>query len=107
MLASPASGAGRSMPWSMDPSRPAAPLPFAQQVFLDLAGRGPGELGELDLARGFEVRDAAADVVDDLLRRRPRAWLELDHGLRGLPPGLVRDGDDGGLQDRRMAHHRL
>src|SRR5437016_9125619 len=35
---------------SVDPSGPAPPLPFAQQVLLDLACRRPRELGELDLA---------------------------------------------------------
>src|SRR5438270_5684669 len=87
----------------IDPLLATGPFAVAKDVLLDLPGGGLGQVAELDRLRRFEVRDAAADVVDDLLLGRARPWLQGDERLRHLPPLVVGDRDDRTLQHRRMA----
>src|SRR5690348_4661982 len=50
---------------------------FAQDLFLDLAGGGLGQLGEHHGSGGFEVGQARPGVLDKLRFSDLRAWLEL------------------------------
>src|SRR5215216_496462 len=83
------------------------PLLIAKNELLDLARRGLGELGELDGLGGLETSDMLFAEIYDLLFGRLLPLLEHDECLRALAPLLVRDGDDRGLHDGRVARHGL
>src|SRR3954468_8252767 len=95
------------LPSLMDALRMIAPLALAQGELLHLAGGRLRERPELDLLRCLEVGKHGLAVRDDLLGRRVLARGEGDERLRYLAPLLVRHGDHGGFEHRRMAHHRL
>src|SRR5947209_12145923 len=78
------------------------PLLLAKDELLDLAGRGLGELAELDGRGGFEAGDALLTEVYDLLFGCLFALLQGNESLRALAPLIVWDGDDGGLHHGRM-----
>src|SRR5918998_4619920 len=87
----------------MNPLLLAGPLLLAQDVLLDLAGRGLGELGELHGGGGFEAGDVLLAEVYDLLLGRLLSFLEGHESFGPLAPLFVRHRGDGGLHDRRMA----
>src|SRR5581483_11245448 len=61
--------AGRGRSRSLLPDRLLATLPFllAQHVLLDLAGRGAGQLAELDLGRALELGQVLAAEGDQVV----------------------------------------
>src|SRR6185436_841029 len=83
------------------------PLPVAQDELLHLAGRGLGQVAELDGRRALEVGDVLAAERDDLLLGGLPSGLERHEGLRPLAPLGVGDGDHRALHHRRMPRHRL
>src|SRR6266540_1883994 len=84
------------------------PLLVAQGEFLDLAGRGLGQLlDELDPVGGLVVGDDAADVLDELVLSDLGVLLEDHERLGPLAPAVVRHADHGGLQHGRVADHGL
>src|ERR1051325_964004 len=92
---------------SVDPLGLALPLLVAQDELLDLAGRGLGQVAELDGGRALEVRDVLAAELDDLRLGRARARLEGDEGLGTLAPLGVGHGHHRALHDGRVPGHRL
>src|SRR6185295_2946601 len=91
----------------VDPLRFALPLPVAQDELLDLAGRGLGQLAEVDRGGGLEARDVPLAEVDDLGLGGALARLEGDEGLGPLAPFLVRDRDHRALHHRGVPGHAL
>src|SRR5918998_213862 len=87
----------------MNPLLLAGPLLLAQDVLLDLAGRGLGELGELHGGGGFEAGDVLLAEVYDLLLGRLLPLLEGHESFGPLAPLFVRHRGDGGLHNGRMA----
>src|SRR5918993_2492641 len=83
------------------------PFLVAQDELLDFAGRGLGQLGELDSRGGLEAGDVLLAEVYDLLLGGLLPLLEHDKRLGALAPLLVRDGDDRGLHYGRVARHGL
>src|SRR5215217_4538331 len=83
------------------------PLPLAQDELLHLAGRGPRDLTEFHGDRALEVRQVLAAEGDQLLRRRLLTRFEGDERLRPLAPVVVRDGDNGALQDGGVGAERM
>src|SRR5215470_13742993 len=71
---------------SVDPLGLALPLLVAQHELLDLAGRGLGQVAELDGRRALEVRDVRAAELDDLGLGGRAAGLERHEGLGPLAP---------------------
>src|SRR5215204_4751587 len=66
---------------SVDACGASGPLAFAQQVFLDLAGGGFGQLAERDGGGGLEVGEVVAAEVDDLLLACLLPCAERDESL--------------------------
>src|SRR5918997_1757176 len=91
----------------MNPLLLPGPLLLAQDELLDLAGRGLGQLAELDGGGGLEAGDVLLAEVYYLLLCRVLSLLEDHESLRALAPLLVRDGHHGGLHHRRVAGDRL
>src|SRR3712207_1334793 len=91
----------------MNPLLLPGPLLLAQDELLDLAGRGLGQLAELDVGGGLEAGDVLLAEVYYLLLCRVLSLLENHESLRALAPLLVRDGHHGGLHHRRVAGDRL
>src|SRR5258705_12237390 len=91
----------------VDPLRAALPLAIAQHELLDLAGRGLGQLAELDGGRRLEARDVLLAELDDLRLGDLLPRLERDEGLRPLAPFFVGDRDHRALHHRRVAGHAL
>src|SRR5918998_4496785 len=87
----------------MNPLLLPGPLLFAQDELLDLAGRGLGQLAELDGGGGLEAGDVLLAEVYYLLLCGVLSLLEDHESLRALAPLLVRDGHHGGLHHRRVA----
>src|SRR5438067_3158742 len=83
------------------------PLPVAEDELLDLAGRGLGQLAELDRLGRFEMRDPRADVLDDVLLARLLAGLQAHEGLGDLAPAIVGNRDYSALEHGRVACDRL
>src|SRR5829696_5644836 len=83
------------------------PFLVAQDELLDFAGRGLGQLGELDGRGSLEAGDVLLAEVYDLLLGRILPLLEYDERLGALAPLLVRDGDDRGLHYGRVARNGL
>src|SRR5829696_2956492 len=83
------------------------PLPLAQDELLHLTGRGPRDLAEFHGDRALEVRQVLAAEGDELLRCRSLCRLEGDERLRPLAPEIVRDADDGALEDGGMGAERV
>src|SRR5918997_2720269 len=79
------------------------PLLLAQDELLDLAGRGLGQLGELDGGGSLEPGDVLLAEVYDLLLGSLLSLLEGHEGFGALAPLLFRHGGYGGLHDGRMA----
>src|SRR5260370_26165515 len=73
----------------VDPLRLALPLAVAQDELLDLAGRGLGQLAEVDRGGRLETRDVPLAEVDDLPLGRGLTRLEGDKGLVPLPPFFI------------------
>src|SRR5262249_2187733 len=99
-----------SVLWSLfliDSLRLPAPLFLSQDELLHLAGRGLGQLAELDRGRAFVARDLLAAELDDLRLGGAVAGLERHESLGPLAPGLVGDGDHGALQHGRVLRDRL
>src|SRR5260370_18246434 len=71
----------------VDPLRLALPLPVAQDELLDLAGRGLGQIAEVDRGGRLETRDVLLAEVDHLRLARPLAGLDGHEGL-GPPSPL-------------------
>src|SRR6266545_5241440 len=95
-----------SRKWSLASAttrNPAAPFLLAQDVLLDLAGRGLGQFPELDGRGRLEVRDALAAEVDDLPLGRLLAGGELHERLGPLTPLLVGHRDDRALEHAWVA----
>src|SRR4051812_8160380 len=92
---------------SSDRLLPPRPLLLAQDELLDLAGRRPRELAELDRRRALELRQVLAAELEQLVLPGVLARLELDERLRALAPLLVRHRHDGDLGDRRVPGDRL
>src|ERR1700748_1155998 len=108
----PAAARSRQTPYATAVSLPdrllvALPFLLAEHVLLDLAGRGSGQLAELDLCRAFEFGEVLAAEPDQVLLGDVLAWLEFDERLRPLAPLLVGRGHDGGLEHGRMLGDRL
>src|SRR5215212_767877 len=78
------------------------PFPLTEDELLHLAGRGPRDLAEFHGDRALEVRQVLTAEGDELLRRRPLSRLEGHERLWPLTPEVVRDGDDGALEDGGM-----
>src|SRR5215211_1054172 len=83
------------------------PFLVAQDELLDFAGRGLGQLGELDCGWGLEAGDVLLAEAYDLLLGRLLPLLEHDERLGALAPLLVGDGDDRSLHYGRVARHGL
>src|SRR5918993_430937 len=86
----------------MNPLLAARPLFVAQDELLDLAGRGLGQVAELDGGGGLEAGDVLLAEVYDLLLGRLLALLQDNERLGTLAPFLVGHRDDGGLHHRRV-----
>src|SRR3712207_6196824 len=87
----------------MNPLLLPRPLLLAQDELLHLAGRGLGQLGELDGGGGLEAGYVLFAELYELLLCRLLALFEGNEGLRALAPLLVRHSGDGGLHHGRMA----
>src|SRR5918996_2218434 len=85
----------------------ALPFLLAKNVLLDLSGGGLGQIAKGDRARAFEMGDALAAELDDLLSRRlhPKAWHH--EGLGHLSPALIRHADHAHLEHGRVLHDHL
>src|SRR5215216_468783 len=77
-------------------------LPLAEDVFLDLASRGFGELAELDGGGGFEAGDVFLGELYDLFFAGLLVLLEGHVSFGAFAPVLVRHGGDGDLHDGRV-----
>ena len=75
---------------------------LAQHEFLDLTGRGLGQLAEHHIFRPLEPGHLAAAPVEELFGADILAGLQLDKGAGHLAPFLVRLGDN-----RRRRHRRV
>src|ERR671917_1072828 len=82
-------------------------LPLAEDVLLDLAGGGFGELAELDGGGGFEAGDAFLGELYDLFFGGLLALLEGHVSFGAFAPVLVRYGGDGDLHDGRVLGNDL
>src|SRR5260370_20247080 len=91
----------------VDPLRLALPLPVAQDELLDLAGRGLGQLAEVDRGGRLEARDVPLAEVDDLCLARALAPLEGDEGPGPLAPFFITDGHYFALHHRGVPGHAL
>src|SRR5216683_6646499 len=91
----------------VDPLRLALPLPVAQDELLDLAGRGLGQIAEVDRGGRLETRDVLLAEVDDLRLGRALAGLESHEGLGPLAPLFIRDGHHRALHHRGVPGHAL
>src|SRR5437667_5162222 len=92
---------------SVDALLLSGPLLLAQDVLLDLPGRGLRERAEGHRLRAFEVRQRRPAVRHDVgLGRRP-PLLRHDERLRDLAPPLVRHGDHRHLEHVGVARDRL
>src|SRR5438093_1488626 len=89
------------------PSQLSTTVGVAEDELLDLAGRGLGQLAELDRFGRFEVRDPRADVLDDVLLARLLAGLQAHECLGDLAPAIVGDRDHGAFEHGRVACDRL
>src|ERR671914_2657675 len=78
------------------------PLLVAQDELLDLAGRGLGQVAELDGGGGLEAGDVLFAEVYDLLLARLPALLQDNERLGALAPLLVGHRDNSGLHHRRV-----
>src|SRR6266566_8896061 len=75
-----------------------------EDVLLDLAGRGLGQLGhEGHAVRRLEVREPVAGEADDLVLARLLPLAQHHVRVGRLAPFLVREADDGRLHHRRVA----
>src|SRR5213594_79114 len=92
---------------SVDALLVSGPLLLAQDVLLDLPGRGLWERAEGHRLRAFEVRQRRPAVRHDVgLGRRP-PLLGHDERLRDLAPALVRHRDHRHLEHVGVARDRL
>src|SRR5262249_758302 len=80
---------------------------LAQQVLLDLAGRGLRNLLEPHLVRDLGAGEQCPAMRNQLLRRRARAGLQLDVGERRLAPLGVGTSDYGTDSDAGVAIERI
>src|SRR2546428_1795743 len=92
---------------SVDPLGLALPLLVAQHELLDLAGRGLGQVAELNPGRALEVGDVLAAELDDLGLGGALARLEGHEGLGALAPLGVGHRHHRALHHRRVLGHRL
>src|SRR5262249_13954919 len=92
---------------SVDPFSPTFPFAIAQHELLDLAGRGLGQLTELDGRRRLEVGDVLLAELDDLGLGGLPAGLEGHEGLGPLAPFFIRDGHYRALHHARVPGHAL
>src|SRR5579859_5375837 len=92
---------------SVDPMRVRCPGPIAEHNLLHLAGGGLGQSSELYGGRAFEVRQVFAAESNKLLRADAVSRLERDERLRPLPPLVVWNTDDRGLQHRGVPREGL
>ena len=76
--------------------------PVAQNIFLDLAGRGLGNIGEDDDARRFVMCEVLAAVFDDFILGDAHAFPQFDEGARGFAPFVIGFCDHGAGGDRRV-----
>src|SRR5215204_1534130 len=81
----------------------------AQEVLEHLAGRISGQrlVAQLDVLGHLEVGETLRAVGAEVLGRRGRVGLELHHRLDLLAEHLVRDADDGGVDDVGMLEEGL
>src|ERR1700756_1324601 len=87
----PAAARARRMPCaraepSADRLLVALPLLLAEHVLLDLSGRGPRQLAELDRGRALELGQVLAAEPDQLVLADLLARFELDERLGPLAP---------------------
>src|SRR5262245_19609480 len=75
---------------------------LAQLEFLDLAGRGLGQIDEHDVARAFVAGKLLLAPGDDLVLGDGSAGPRLDERARRLAPFGFGLGDDGGCGDCRV-----
>ena len=77
---------------------------FAQSRFLDLAGRGVGDLvDESDIVGHPPLGDLAVHEGENAVPRRRSAFFHYDDQERPFVPFRVRQADDRGLGDLRVA----
>src|SRR5258705_5081147 len=82
-------------------------LAAAQDVLLDLAGRGLRQLlDEGDAVGRLEMGEPFPDELDELAIARRGARLEDDEGVRRLAPLLVLHADDADFLHGRVPHQR-
>src|SRR5712672_3543709 len=88
---------------SHDAAAGLAPVGIPEGLFVELAGREPGELaGEVDRPGAFEMGEVLAAERDQLgggVRSRVEAGHELDDGLDFLAEVFVGDAEDRGVGD--------
>src|SRR5262249_31185642 len=92
---------------AVDALAAARPRLLAQLELLDLAGRGLGQLPELDGLRALEVREPLAAEGDQLVLRDAGARPQRNEGLRHLAPALVRHRHHRALEHGGMLHERV
>src|SRR5439155_17772827 len=83
------------------------PLALAEYELLHLSRRRLRERPELDRVRALEVRELVAAEGDQLLLGGLCPLVQGDERLRALTPELVRDADDGALEDGGVCDERL